>query len=113
MTTPEAIDLAALRAVCVAATPGPWRTAGKYVRAGERTVTDCRYRNGESDAYFIAAANPRTVLALLDRIAAAEACIAGVREVFGLVNHYDHVKRYLSAYDRAIAGQQQRQEGTT
>ena len=83
----ETPDLAELRRLAEAATPGPWEAFGAVDgRRGERwlgVTTDMRAiesaRAGDvfaaqnctrQDALFIAAANPATVLALLD--AAAE-----------------------------------------
>jgi hypothetical protein len=67
-------NLDALQAAAKAATPGPWSATLKrgkrdgYIRSPLRTVADVRYRNGEADAAFIAAANPQTVLAMISEL---------------------------------------------
>ncbi len=88
------IDTAKLRQLASAATPGPWTAAvwietdGNEWRATGPGHDDESHDNGsepgcpdeqaaQRDAAFIAAANPTTVLALLDRIAELErACDA-------------------------------------
>jgi hypothetical protein len=76
-----AVDPDALRAVARAATPGPWMREGfgvtfhvKQRRPGMSYVV--AKGQTRADAAFIAEANPVTVLALLDRLAAAEAQVA-------------------------------------
>ena len=85
-TRHEAPDVAELRRLAEAATPGPWEAFGAVDgRRGERwlgVTTDMRAtesaRAGDvfaaqdctrQDALFIAAANPAAVLGLLDRLA--------------------------------------------
>ena len=85
-TRHETPDVAELRRLAEAATPGPWEAFGAVDgRRGERwlgVTTDMRAiesaRAGDvfaaqnctrQDALFIAAANPAVVLALLDRLA--------------------------------------------
>jgi len=86
MTTPTDKDL---RALAEAATSGPWRLDSevhpkaindpKQVRFFDEThqawsnLVYCHW--SAKDAAFIAAANPQTVIGLLDRIEAAEATI--------------------------------------
>lgn len=80
-------DLEELRSIALAATPGPWNWVGDlsmneaslespseegYVLSAYGLHTEGFVDVGESDAAFIAAANPATVLALLDRLEAAE-----------------------------------------
>lgn len=83
------IDTKELRRVAEVATPGPWVQRGRAdptmvleSRNGYR-VADCLY--GEHpctspDAEFIAAANPATVLALLDRVERLEKSITAHKE---------------------------------
>lgn len=60
------IDKEQLKALALAATPGPWVFGGAWVtRRGDKTsIADC----SRGDERYIAAANPATVLALLDEI---------------------------------------------
>lgn len=90
----ETIDTANLRALAEAATPGPWIGAGPSFGAplpaylnevvtdhqneDEDDVTIVMAEHGAEDENtanisFVAAANPAAILALLDRLAAAEA----------------------------------------
>ena len=72
------VDRQALRALAEKATPGAWGKDGVYVcttiTAGEtiyvQTWNAVAESHQESNAQFIAAANPATVLALLDEIEA-------------------------------------------
>ena len=96
-TRHETPDLAELRRLAEAATPGPWEAFGAVGgRRGERwlgVTTDMRAtesaRAGDvfaaqnctrQDALFIAAANPAAVLALLDDADALRAELAHMRE---------------------------------
>lgn len=84
MTT-ETIDTANLRALAEAATPGPWIHYPEdniIVAEGQEhaTLIDVCARSlhvppvqRDANAALIAAANPAAILALLDRLAAAEA----------------------------------------
>ncbi|MGR2678679.1 ead/Ea22-like family protein [Chromobacterium haemolyticum] len=79
-------QLAELASLARAATPGPWKTGKRRQVVGPYDVcvdTDIGPKvllsgnsnfiaDGERDAAFAAAANPATVLALLDRIAELE-----------------------------------------
>ncbi|MGU4290173.1 ead/Ea22-like family protein [Escherichia coli] len=76
------IDKRALREAAEKATPGPWRRAstqfngithGKFSFTKEDIIASAPEKR---DAIFIAAANPATVLALLDELEAAEKRIA-------------------------------------
>ena len=91
----ETIDTANLRALAEAATPGPWTSVsrGQYWGEDEGEVNDIegqdvvgaefvkpigdvdttRGQAWRRDTDYIAAANPAVMLALLDRLAAAEA----------------------------------------
>lgn len=84
--TMEALNTGALRKVAEAATPGPWRwwvtvsgarIAGRPTDGSTNFVCDVllpeRAVSYESNARHIAAFNPETAIALLDRIAALEA----------------------------------------
>lgn len=69
------IDTKRLRELAEKATPGPWRsnprTAKVYYLASGGDSADLSYilsENEASDAEFIAATDPQTVLALLDEI---------------------------------------------
>lgn len=74
-------DYSDLKEKALAATPGPWSVVtGKQRLVGPcpgKAVANCSYDNGpieEANAAFIAAANPSTILSLLeerDRLRAA------------------------------------------
>ena len=82
-------DLDALAALAEAATPGPWhvqldsvypegRQPGWQPTPVEGGAIDARWpilagENQRADAAYIAAADPTTILALIDRLRAAEA----------------------------------------
>ena len=100
-TRHEMPDVAELRRLAEAATPGPWEAFGAVDgRRGERwlgVTTDMRAtesaRAGDvfsaqdctrQDALFIAAANPAAVLALLDAAAERDALAAKVERVRAL-----------------------------
>ena len=78
------IDTQRLRALAEAATPGLWEAAqgasgGWWIESPyTATVADIDIDSlcPEADAQHIAAANPATILALLDRLEAAEAAVA-------------------------------------
>ena len=98
-TTP---DLAELRRLAEAATPGPWRTeylmgAGNdlltAIVAGRATPDDLRVIGStlaERDGKFIAAANPSVVLALLDAAAERDALAAKVERVRALADEWTY-----------------------
>ena len=74
----ETPDVAELRRLAEAATPGPWEWDDNHARPGlrhGRSFGGVLFRCGAlygpdaADAAFIAAANPAVVLALLDRLA--------------------------------------------
>ncbi len=90
------IDVDALRMVAEGATPGPWEIyddgesvgvcdsdVGDWIAGlGEgRAFNTSASKDGVYDAAFIAAANPETVLALLDRLQAAEGAVERVRSL--------------------------------
>lgn len=89
------IDLKAIRAAAEAATPGPWEAAGpsfgaplpKYLNCVGWVTEDDEFDDvctaplgsdggNSADMIFIATANPAAILALLDRLEAAEAQLA-------------------------------------
>ena len=101
----ETPDLAELRRLAEAATPGPWEAFGAVDgRRGERwlgVTTDMRAiesaRAGDvfaaqnctrQDALFIAAANPATVLALLDAAAERDRLAGAVERVRALATEW-------------------------
>lgn len=68
-------DHAELRRLAKAATPGPWEyQAPLKILAADRTsivliaLSHASYREDEANSRLIAAANPKTILALLDEI---------------------------------------------
>lgn len=70
------IDTNELRKLCTSATPGPWHTSAPSEHAVWYDIKDGRYLiadtssgfTDDGNAEYIAAANPATVLALLDEI---------------------------------------------
>jgi hypothetical protein len=74
------VDYDDLRAKALAATPGPWETpTGDCVWSEERLVArgddERPFVERAANTAFIAAANPVTVLSLLDEIAALKAAL--------------------------------------
>ena len=114
-TRHETPDVAELRRLAEAATPGPWEAFGAVDgRRGERwlgVTTDMRAiesaRAGDvfaaqnctrQDALFIAAANPAVVLGLLDRLAhMTEARDNARAEVERLTAMVEAVREYAAA----------------
>lgn len=82
-------DHAELRMVAEAATPGEWRTGDgddslpDCVLSGEFVV--CEHAGGDVD--YIAAANPKTVLALLDEIDRLKAENEALREALSQISN--------------------------
>jgi len=72
----DKLDLDQLEALAHAATPGPWEAtrqtddecchAGYFIEATDKTISDDGTAPGDSDALFIAAANPSTLLKLIE-----------------------------------------------
>lgn len=107
------VDAAKLRALAQAATPGPWRLQDGEVLAaddidcprGYSPLNRIHTDTDGPDPAFIAAANPLTVLALLDAIVALRTALAiaesdariGARHLAALV-------AMRSARDEACAG---------
>lgn len=79
------MDYDDLRAKADAATPGRWVRDDGYPSVGDESgdilIADCGQREAHDDANadFIAAADPQTVLALLDRVEELEAEKAQMR----------------------------------
>ncbi|RSB19778.1 ead/Ea22-like family protein [Citrobacter farmeri] len=116
-------DKQALRRLAIAATKGSWvfsrSGANSNVQApielqkgGRALVVLCKLNNAgwsgqiqtENNAKFIAAANPTTVLALLDELEAAEHTAAVDHEAAcSLVEENEEVKRKLAAAENRIA----------
>jgi len=95
-----------LRALALAATPGPWmwdsdpikadpldRVRFRVVATG-RTITQCYYSSidnmAQKEAEWIAAANPTNILALLDEIDKLKAENAGLLDACKLLIAYDN-----------------------
>lgn len=108
------IDKRALRDLATALDGDDWHAEGNSVYGGRYDVGDsvcydhiasCESVNGESPlADFIAAANPATVLALLDDLEAAEHTAAVDHEAAcSLVEENEEVKRKLAAAEKRIA----------
>src|SRR5437879_2412965 len=66
-------DHAHLRALALAATPGEWSRSKAF---GQLNVQNDKFMFSDSDAAFIAAANPAAVQALLDELDQARASVA-------------------------------------
>lgn len=117
------IDKQALRKAAIAATGGKWvfsrsgansnvQTPIELQKGGKALVVLCKLNNAgwsgqiqtENNAKFIAAANPETVLALLDDLEAAEHTAAVDHEAAcSLVEENEEVKRKLAASEKRIA----------
>lgn len=97
MSTPP-LDLTALRKVAESATPGPWEAKQGAVAPGKKVVGPRESndlgrgpivlmqpifwdKRSAANAAHIAAFDPPTVLALLDRVEAAEATIERVEDL--------------------------------
>ena len=76
----ETPDVAELRRLAEAATPGPWSTAAFQLVIDVARRIDVGMCGHRDDAAFIAAANPATVLALLDDADALRAELAHMTE---------------------------------
>lgn len=74
------LDLKAIRAAAEAATPGPWETTcnhpGSVMTKGGKPIATCSMQGGlidiQANVNHITTANPAFVLALMDRLEAAE-----------------------------------------
>lgn len=102
-----------LRRLALAATPGPWLllkgddeflSAVQRQREGGFSVAGLTPKQGRADAAYIAAANPAAMVALLDRLAAAEKNAARYQHLRqaseGAWWHYGHYT--ADAMDAAI-----------
>lgn len=90
MTTAAPLELDALEAAALAATPGPWWTQrvtepqavvnqGVWANEGECCATAVTLHViMDEDEKFIAAANPAAVLELIRRVRAAEAVVSAI-----------------------------------
>ncbi|WP_227474543.1 ead/Ea22-like family protein [Escherichia coli] len=103
------IDKRALRESAEKATKGQWVVEFDdeiYATDGvnNEQIAMVFSENGARDAAFIAAANPATVLALLDELEAAEHTAAVDHEAAcSLVEENEEVKRKLAASEKRIA----------
>lgn len=109
------IDKRALREAAEKATPGPWCIArnGKTITSNQShpvaVITEDFHRmlaNGKTggDAEFISAANPVTVLALLDELGAAEKRNAELEVSHAqVINARDNYKRVASEGIQSLA----------
>ena len=104
-------DTSRLRALAEAATPGEWgvlpadtteivsrsgydiATTWDAMKNDRADVYNTDYKRTDQNAAYIAAANPQTVLALLDRIAELEEAVVMVRE------QAERVDRLEKAFD--------------
>ncbi|MFW0750132.1 ead/Ea22-like family protein [Pseudomonas aeruginosa] len=96
-------DHSELRRLAKAATPGPWGRDGFYIHTtrkegGTTYVETWNTLAGiarKENAEFVAAANPKTILALLDEIdqlkAENEALLLGMRAI---LNAYDYADQH-------------------
>lgn len=88
------IDTNELRKLCTSATPGPWYISAPSEQAVWYDIKDRRYliadtSNGFTDdgnAEYIAAANPATVLALLDKLDGTESMFLAACADLGAIN---------------------------
>lgn len=84
------IDTNELRKLCTSATPGPWEQINHIVftETGdlEWVVANARSGNSIIDAEYIAAANPATVLALLDKLDGTESMFLAACADLGAIN---------------------------
>ncbi|WP_337083858.1 ead/Ea22-like family protein [Enterobacter kobei] len=120
------IDKRALREAAEKATPGVWvylpkNTSIEYDYGSDDSQGSVTYMDSgdftqkqtDLNGAFIAAANPATVLALLDELEAAKKRIAGLRETLLAARSHvmqcarmgdAHANGVLQAIDRAAAG---------
>ena len=84
------IDTTKLRELAQKATPGPWEQINHIVftETGdlEWVVANARSGNSIIDAEYIAAANPATVLALLDKLDGTESMFLAACADLGAIN---------------------------
>jgi hypothetical protein len=86
-------QLAALRQLAGAASPGPWRNGADPSHFDSPEVTDDRtfayYVTEDNDAAFIAALNPTTATALLDRIEELQISDQDRADLLALIRWFD------------------------
>lgn len=117
-------DHAELRRLAEAATPGPWSCNRHWAIVGGPTL---EFTNGaaqqqiamacwqswmheeelRNNAAFMAAANPNTILALLDEIDGLKAENAELRHLCACAKQYDISKTLRTMIDAAIEGAKQ------
>lgn len=100
-------DVARLREVAEAATPGPWPLigGGEYVADVGIVVAPDDGGVTPADATFIAAWNPVTAKAVLDRLAEAEAVIANALSEQEKWGKYSRTHAILAAYTKGTEQQ--------
>jgi hypothetical protein len=96
------INIARLRELAEKATPGPWHKSGNlnnnviqtsHITRDVWHICAC-FHAGEPDAEFIAAANPQTILSLLDELEQlrkdAVSCVEFCKKEFEVINERNH-----------------------
>lgn len=85
----EMINTKAIRAAAEAATPGPWETTcnhpGSVMTKGGKPIATCSMQGGlidmQANVNHIAISNPTAVIALLDRLEAAEKALKDTEDL--------------------------------
>lgn len=74
------VNTSELRSLAINASPGPWRNGADFLHYMSPEVTDDKtfsyYVTTDNDAAFIAAANPLTVIEMVDELATLRARLA-------------------------------------
>ncbi len=109
MTT-DTQDFSHLRALAEAATPGEWKSKHHGVFVGEHRIarveaTLGKYEPEEDNRNYIAAAQPATVIALLDKLEALQAELLRFKEDAKRIRKYysDHCNVVAAERDQALA----------